>query len=1779
MPPRPLPPQLESPVFHIGFLNEVYKLVQCVCINCSRILADKADPEFARVAKIKNGKKRLYAMMKLCRGSGKGSKCSGDSLRRAKEGEEGADGGVAQLAPGSSGCGAVQPRFRRDGLKILMEFPESEAEDMAGLGDRKQSLAPARCYEVFRGMTDECARLLGLNAKYARPEWLILTVLPVAPPHVRPSVAVTALVRSDDDVTHKYSDIVKCNLELARAKKSGRTALEIEQYEALLQWHCATLIDNSLPGQPGATQRGGKALKTFRERLVGKGGRIRGNLMGKRVDFSARTVITADPNLSIHQVGVPRSIAANLTVPETVSRYSMKKLQGLVDRGWGEWPGAKYIIRDNGQRIDLRYAKGSDRTLKAGWLVERHLMDDDTVLFNRQPSLHKMSIMCHKAKVLDYSTFRLNLTCTTPYNADFDGDEMNLHALQTLPAIAEASELMIVPRLIITPAANRPVMGIVQDTLLGARKFTQRDVFIEKDVLFNILLWMTPWNGRVPIPAVMKPTPGRPGKYTPLWTGKQMVSLYTPDVNYVVGSDDPVATKLWHNDEGVIIERGQLLCGITDKATLGNRGQGLLHIIMNDISPEDTRDFINNTQRCINYWLLHRGFSIGIGDSESDTKTMKHVSEIIAQAKVSVQKIVEKAQEGQLKRQPGQSLMQSFEAVVNDCLKSARDDAAKQVLATLTESTNAVVGMVKAGSKGSDMNISQIIACVGQQNVEGKRIAYGFRDRTLPHFTKFDLGPQSRGFVENSYLKGLTPTEFFMHMMGGREGLIDTAVKTAETGYIQRRLVKAMEDVMVQYDGTVRNSNGEILQFLYGEDGMDGRWIETQVFPTWEPSLAKMRQLYAWDPDSADFGRGGPGREYYLDPEVAEDMRVNMDTRDACAREFEQLERDRAMLHAAWSWARRVPDGAKSYMPVAVERILTNIKKAYGLRHDGVSDLHPVRDVLEPVVALITRIVIVQNPGGVDPLAAQAQNNATGLMQVLLRSLLSTKTIIAKHRFSKVAMAALLGQLEARWFTSIAPAGEMCGVVAAQSIGEPATQMTLNTFHSAGVGSKTVTQGVPRLKEIINIAKKVKTPSVTIFVADEELKKNRDKAYLQLQKALEYTVLGDLLEETCVVYDPDPYKTVIVEDEELVFIAMAVPNARVNIEALSPWVLRLRLSRDAFLKSRISMRDIKAKIAAIDETLHIVESDDNAEAPVLRIRLDNSGILGMGAAGAGGGMDVDGEGGLGGGGGAMAEGGSDEDVRTLRDFEAALQDLKLRGIDHIRKLYSSVIKDRVWSPLKGLDKPEYQEPKLETEGTNLAAVMVDPNVDHRRTFSNSPVEIFEVLGIEACRQSLLNEIRNTFEGSSYINFRHLAMLVDSMTFRGYLTAVTRHGINRVDSGPLTRASFEETVEILLDAAMFAESDDMNGVSGNIMMGQLGPMGTGSFDLLLHDAMLKDALAVGTDAAGRPIGLDGAMGGATPLMASPGADGELEAYSAYSPSLGMQFSPAGNWTPDMGGGMGMTPAMSPGGAGLGGMSPGAMISAMYSPAPYLSAGMSPAYGGGGGKSPAFTPTEGSRPGSGVSPTSPAYSPTSPWVGGGASPSSPRFSPTSPAQYSPTRCVPAPPPHLCAAHAPPHPLHPQSRLRWSGIPCKPPVLAHLPGHARRGGQRRLLPHLSRLLPHLHVWCGPGGGRRVLALLPRARWRAGGGRRVLPLLPCARWRYGRQLWMEPLVSDERRWGGRGRGLGRQQPRLDSDGPWQRDFAVRERGRADGRGQADGRTRGLLADVARVQPVAYVP
>jgi DNA-directed RNA polymerase II subunit RPB1 len=516
-------------------------------------------------------------------------------------------------------------------LIIDIEFKENVTDEF-GIERLKHQLSPMKAYDILKNISDIDVKILGFNMRWTRPEWLIVSVLPVPPPHVRPTVSRDGLNQNEDDLTHAITNIVKDNLMLENSIRKGDSPHIIEEFEKLLQFRVTAFFDNERADVPHETHRSGRPLKTIRQRLKGKEGRLRGNLMGKRVDFSARTVITADPNLSIDQVGVPRSIAIRLTVPVRVTRFNIDELRTLVQNGPDVHPGAQFIVRNDGSRIDLRYVGTTNLMLEYGWTIERHLADDDIILFNRQPSLHKMSIMGHRVKVLDYSTFRLNLSVTTPYNADFDGDEMNLHVPQSLLARADAELLMLVSRNIITPQNNRNVMGIVQDALLASHRISKRDIFIGKDFFMNILMWVTTWDGKLPIPAILKPVP--------LWTGKQVFSLICPPINYRrkgnTHPDKEEDNPLNIFDSEVYIQDGELLMGILDKCTLGMSQGSLIHITWLEKGWEETRRFMDQLQQVMNYWMLHTSFSISISDTVADSDTMKTVSSILDKAKEKV---------------------------------------------------------------------------------------------------------------------------------------------------------------------------------------------------------------------------------------------------------------------------------------------------------------------------------------------------------------------------------------------------------------------------------------------------------------------------------------------------------------------------------------------------------------------------------------------------------------------------------------------------------------------------------------------------------------------------------------------------------------------------------------------------------------------------------------------------------------------------------------------------------------------------------------------------------------------------------------------------------------------------------------------------------------------------------------------------------------------------------------------------------------------------------------
>ena len=1351
--------RMARPVYYIQFLPMVLNILSCVCISCSKLLVDK---EMRSSIKSKKGEGRWKELLEA----------SSNISRCGQETED--------------GCGARQPdRYKREGIaRIVAEWEEvTNAKANVHHDSMKQPLEVEYVQRLFRRITDEDVAFMGFNPRWCRPDWMICSVLAIPPPQVRPSVVQENNQRSEDDLTHKLFEIIKTNKMLQSkmdAEGSKANKSNIDEMTNVLQYHIATLVDNQIPGVAPSAQRGGRPLKSIQQRLGSKEGRIRYNLQGKRVEFSARSVITPDPNISIAELGVPTRIAMNLTVPERVTEYNRDKLYKYVQNGTNTYPGAKTLVRKDGRMISLAHVNTKEIVLYNGDLVNRHLMDGDMVLFNRQPTLHRMSMMGHRVRVLPYNTFRLNVSVTSPYNADFDGDEMNAHIPQSSEAIQELQDIAAVPFQMISPRHQKPVIKVVQDALLGSHRITKQGEKFTRREYMNLMMWNKRFDGRLPEPEIVNGSPR--------WSGQNVLSMLFPPMNTDLKNkfydDDP------NQDNMVKIRDGMIQAnGIVDDDVLNKTGVGVVHTTYNDFGAMAAVNLLDSVQSTIEAYLIMSGFSVGLSDLVADDQTLSTMNEIVQQRKKEIDEIVLQVHMDLFDNNTGKTNQDEFESQVFGKLNKAIEELGKLGQKALAQE-NRMISMLKAGSKGSTINVSQMVACVGQQNIEGRRIPYGFTDRTLPHYKKFDDGAEARGFVENSFVKGLTPQEFFFHAMSGREGLIDTAVKTAETGYLQRQMVKAMEDLVTQHDGTVRDARGCIVQFHYGEDGLSSTKVETQGLPIHTMTDDDIRKLVGlrdvkWD-------------EVLSVPRVENAEAVNAFV--------EQVLEDRAMLvNGVFGNGR-----AKGLMgPMNLDRMIMNIKVKFNLKAGEMTDLTP-EYVFERLKDLHQRTLPFHRMWG-----------------AMLRFHLGPHNTIVKHRFTQIAFNTLMEQILVKNWAAWAQPGEQVGIIAAQSIGEPATQMTLNTFHLAGVAAKSgMTRGVPRLKEVFKVTKSPKATSLSIFLKPE-FRESKEKAR-EVAQDLELTMLRDIVTTIGLYYDPKDLETVVEDDRDLLAFYRLFEQRKLSegmsatvaeggeggeegaaeTDRFSKWMLRLEFNRDSMFNRNITMDDVAYILnAKFTNTIGMVYTDFNSEKLIMRIRLENP---------------------------APADASQDDYINFKKFQSQLLNTVAVRGVPGIKAASFSKAENRV-EIVEG--KPQkITEYTIDTDGSNFIEVMNHPAIDPTRLYTTNVHDVLDILGIEASRAVLFTEIDSLFADAG-VNYRHLGLLIDTMTRNGRLMSVDRYGINKNNIGPLAKASFEETEKILLRAALFGEMDPVTGVSAKIMTGQPICGGTTFSKLLLDEAAL------------------------------------------------------------------------------------------------------------------------------------------------------------------------------------------------------------------------------------------------------------------------------------------------------------------------------------------------------
>ncbi len=735
--------------------------------------------------------------------------------------------------------------------KIIIEKPTTFYEEEEGKGSRR--ITPIEILERLKKVGDVDLRILGISPENARLEWVVFTVLPIPPVCARPSITLDSGIRSEDDLTHKLVDVIRINQRLRENIDAGAPHLIVEDLWELLQYHITTYFDNQVSGIPPARHRSGRALRTLTQRLKGKEGRFRSNLSGKRVDFSARSVISPNPYISINEVGVPLEIAQILTIPTNVNDWNIEEMKQMVLNGPFNHPGANYIIRNDRRRIDLRYVKNRKiiaDMLAPGFTIERHLNNGDLVLFNRQPSLHRMSIMAHEVRIMEGRTFRLNLTVCPPYNADFDGDEMNLHVPQSEEARTEAELLLKVQEHILSPRFGGPILGGIQDFISSVFQFTSKNsLYNKKDTLK--LLYLGDIFKNNPNFSLDQITPVKIDP-EPMYSGKQIFStLFPDDLNIKVKSKFCKKCEICEEedclyDAYVVIKNGHLIIGTIDENSFGAmQSNSILQRIIKDHGNALGREFLDSATKMLLYVIRQNGITMGLDEVYVHGHAYKEIQKILDDATAESEKLIEAFHINDttiLRRAPGRSMRETLELRIRQLLAEARKQAEETAAEFIGDEAHSVI-MTKSGARGNILNLGQMSAVVGQQAIRGERINRGYSMRTLPHFKINDLSPKSRGFVSSSYRNGLKPVEFFFHAMGGREGLVDTAVRTSTSGYMQRRLVNALQDMVVENDGTVRNSDKNVIQFRFGDDGIDAMHTDHGAAVNLDVLLLKAKAL------------------------------------------------------------------------------------------------------------------------------------------------------------------------------------------------------------------------------------------------------------------------------------------------------------------------------------------------------------------------------------------------------------------------------------------------------------------------------------------------------------------------------------------------------------------------------------------------------------------------------------------------------------------------------------------------------------------------------------------------------------------------------------------------------------------------------------------------------------------------------------------------------------------------------------------------------------------------
>ena len=1256
-------------------------------------------------------------------------------------------------------------------------------------------------YTIIDAMPDSWLGILGFTISSSHPRDAIPRCILVLPPAQRPTLRIAdgGKGRGEDDMTMLYQEVVRAKLDL-ETKLLSKTATEIDKFNsfAKMQLCVACLIKSSYKKSVeikgmldhGAGRGKVRTLRDMEHRLKGKGGRLRGTLNAKRTDFSARTVVGIDMNYDIWRLGVPETRMKVLTFPEKVNRFNIDVLRERIRRGATADHGAVNVIHSSS--ISTMEPKNTylglmdqnarfllAESLEVGWIVERHLQDGDWVLFNRQPTLHKMNMQAFQIYGIPGLTFRLPLPATRPFNADYDGDEMNMHVPQSIEAIAEAQELMAVPHNMISPSNTAAIIAPVQETLVAWYRLTSKNTLLTKDKMCQLQTQIqydpdsdeyadmpTLQCGIGPIhlsiPAIIKSPKGQ------RWTGKQVASvLLKKNINILkaVRDGDLKEESSWigYKEDVVCIQKGELLLGRLCKATLGG-GQSLTHNIWKDIGSWASAKFVSDIQRVGNLWNQMDGTCIGIRDCMVDEETDRKIDQMVCSAMEKADFVESTSFQPEIKEIRTSGVLQ-------DILRAAGAEVLKSM-----DHESALSQVVVSGSKGNALNLSQIMAVVGQQSLGGRRVLprktrIGMRG--LICFPPNDRRPEALGFVATSYIQGQTEDEYFHAMMAGREGIVATAVETATSGYNQRKMVKIQEGQVVAYDKTVRVADQSIVAIHYGADDLDSTKLERVRISSLRMSDDAM---YQWCGDK-------------------DELKILIAARD-CLRMF---------------CTPAIPGELKPVLslPFQPERIQDTIIRS----KVPISTITRL-EYKEWLNKLLFDILALYNDteydSVVDMFQKQRLKTDKPWLKVMCAILLTWPfVVITESKFDMEQINMLKNILISKIKNAMITPGEAVGTIGATSIGEPSTQGALNVFHFSGIAEKNAMAGLPRFKQLINAAKCSDTCNISFILPEDATNAE------SITKRLKAVWLKYLIKNNKVIKTSAP--SVLRKREETVWpfvtewmsplLSKKNDTLKLITSKIAPtsdtdeWVVELYLDKNKCLSESVVPSEIANRLIDIfSDTALVIYTETYELDWIIRIRPCAFDIWGP-------------------------------TFQSRSVCEALLDTITakclIRGIAGIHDSY--MIKHTHDEAISNGGLQRKNKMKIGTLGSDLisTAWLLNNSLHTQQLFTNDVIETSQVLGIESAAL-LQNEelLRVLCFDSTYVDARHTMLLAETMTRCGSIAALNRHKMEELGSSLLQRASFEQTLPVLEDAAFFNRSDPLTGSLERQIVGLPLRVGTG-----------------------------------------------------------------------------------------------------------------------------------------------------------------------------------------------------------------------------------------------------------------------------------------------------------------------------------------------------------------